>query len=399
MQEIVNLKRASELHEPGKPTISLALTVRPEISGTEIAQNLLPHVDEIVVVLLDDSSRQIWQEYLESLPIPGTLILGSPSSRPHLYFKDLPESYTEGKPLGDESHTGPYSELPIVADWSALRNLGLSRCGQEWRLALRDDEQLRYPEYLRHVCQSLDAHCRDVAYLPHQRGPRNHYRAVLVRNRPEISFEGAARESIEGGVRPAIVRGSLEITSPSCPLDDARDWKTLYAEARRSSWNVSPTNLLHLAKLADAACTPAIAEPAISTYLDNSLYPEERAWALSLRGERLEAEGKLEEAASSYRESLAEHAGWKAALRLSRATFKLARWQDCLDAYVTACSTLSHAHICDDGPESIANTLILLAGATSALGRQDEAKEICDKLRLLFPNSSKVQALCDLYCP
>jgi len=403
MPEIVTLKRDTDLNPGSSPTISLSLTVQ-SAETTSVLESVGPHVDEVVVVLAADATlREPWRVALRDHPLLKdkikTVVEVDPRSHPHLYETDRPETFLRGRPLGDETYLGIMTGQSFVADWSAARNLGWTLCSQEWRLALRDDESLDHPECLRDLCRSLDSHSRDVAFGSCFQGPRSRYTARLSRNVPGILFEGSARESLEGGLRPAIIEGSLSTQTTRSPSDLAREcaeiFRTLYAEARARSWDVPPANLLHLAQTSLLAGLKTVAPLAIRTYLDNSLYPEERAWACTLQGEIFENASDLTQAATWYESSLAEHPGWKSALRLSRIRFHQRQFQECVAAYDRAVENRHHHHLCDDGPESFDSTLLFVVVALAETGNVPAARLGCQRLRRAYPDSRKVAHLCE----
>jgi tetratricopeptide (TPR) repeat protein len=133
---------------------------------------------------------------------------------------------------------------------------------------------------------------------------------------------------------------------------------------------------------------------ALRTYLDNSLYPEERAWACALQGEIYEESADLHQAATWYERSLAEHPGWKSALRLARIRFHQRQFRECLTAYDRAVENRDHHHLCDDGAESFNAVLLYVAVALHETGKKDAAKLCCQRLRETYPNSSRVADLC-----
>jgi tetratricopeptide (TPR) repeat protein len=403
MLKIVELKTDAELSPANGPTVSLSLTVRSARSPSTLL-SVGSHVDEVVVVLaIAAEHREQWITTLDTNPLLRdkikTVIEVDPQTHPHLYEPDLPATFQLGNPLGDETYRGTATGKMFVSDWSAVRNLGWTRCSQEWRLALYDDENLDHPECLRDLCRSLDSHNRDVAYGSSSRDKRCRYAARLSRNFSGIRFEGSARESLEGGLRPTIVEGILSTrTTSASPSDLATEcsetFRTLYAEARARSWDVPLSNLLHLAQTSRHADMEPFAPLAVKTYLDNSLFPEERAWACAIRGEIYENASDLHQAAAWYEISLAEHPGWKSALRLARIRFHQKQFQECLAAYDTAVENNDHHHLCDDGDESWNATLLYVAVALHETGKKEAAKLCCQKLRETYPNSPQVADLC-----
>lgn len=405
LKDIV-LKRSDEIER--RPTVSLCLTSRL-LPLSESLETVGPYIDEMVLVLVDCSEnlREAFLRGLDHHPIlkdkPCTVVAVDYATHPHLYRRDVPETFDLGHPLAGEKYAGPFSGHPFVADWSAVRNLGFGRCSQEWRLCLEADEVLDNPGQVASSCFLLDEHKRDLGYSNRRRSDNlPHGRSVLAgklaRNLPEIYWEGAARETLEGSLRPAVLDNFLRTTerpSPLQRLDDAEVFKILYAEARATDWAIPPVNLLHMARTARHAGMTPFAATAVDAYLANSLYPEERAWACAIRGELLEEEGDFAEASRWYERSLAEHPGWKSFYRLSRSKFREKEWQACVEAYQGGLVNQDLVQLVDDGPESSDIALVLVATALHHLGRVSEAREASKALRLLFPSSQAVGKLCE----
>ena len=405
MTEIVVLQRDTDSAFVDSPTISLALTVRAG-DPSSVLEMIAPHVDELVVVNACElpDHRAAWNKYLAgyapSRNMPCTIVDVSSESHPHLYDVDAPGTFLRGRSLADESYRGIRAGERFAADWAGIRNVGWSRCTQEWRLALCDDEVLDSPECLRSLCRLLDCHRRDLAYGLLSCWGRTSYVARLARNLPGVLFGGSAREILEGGVRPAIVEGSLTTRAVAARLDaphaeEARSFRILYAEARRLDWEIPLCNFLHLAQLSGSVGQGSLAPAAISTCLENSLYPEERAWACSLRGEIYEFQGSYADAIASYERSLAESSGWKPALRLCRVLFRTGRYSECLDAYRRGLANQGHHHLCDDGIENFDSTLIYIAFALFKTGEVAASRQCCLRLRELYPQSKRVADLCE----
>ena len=402
------LKRPTEFEPSRRPTVSLSLTVRP---GDERAGSLLdsvgPWVDEIVVVAVDLPSSAV--DALKSHPVIGgknhAVTEVSLRSHPYFYARDAAETFAAGSSLAGEVYSGRCSGGYFVSDWSAIRNLGWSRCSCEWRLALDGNDVLLNPAYVASVCDVLDGHQRELGYLscsrPARAAPTRAATSSLVgrlgKNGSPVRWEGVAAETLEGSSKTAVVEGSLatvKSAGASTALEESDLFKVLYASARRRSWDVPPCDLLHMARTARFAGMPDFAEVAIRTYLESSLYTEERAWACAIRGELLEEREDYAGASTWYERSLAEHPGRKSAFRLCRSRFLEGRWQAALDAFEVG-RTSSFVHFVDDGKESGDESLILAAVALEKLGRVDEARKYGDVLRTLFSNNESVLRLCD----
>jgi len=396
-----------------KPTLALSLSTTtslfdsPTPQETLLTDALFKHVDEVVVVIVNFpvvvvdhpgvSTRSTDQLSLSLSPGKTMHVVGiNAESHPHLYRRDVEETFAAGDPLAGEKYPGPHTGEPFLADWASAMNLGWSRCSAEWRLGLCGGETVQDPETLVEHCRNLDENHRDVAHVSLEASPgRSSYPMRLARNLSAIGWEGAARPTIDGGIRPAILDGSPRIAcADGRGLQSDRDtFRALYADAREKRWNVQPTNLLHMAKTAEAAGLPDFAPLAIDAHLQVSLYPEERAWACALMGEHLEP-GDASSASRWYERSLEENPGWKSALRLCRSRFLEKKWDSCVKAYERAVELQEVLPLVDDGLENFPSSLVHVAAALHELGHLAEARLTCQILRSTYPDSKGIQALC-----
>jgi len=402
MSNIVEVNLSEPVDPSCKPTISISVTARSFETAARVARSV-PQADEAIAVVItnhatkeDVDGREI--EQLNSLLLadkPSTVLHISPSSHPDLFIPDVPDTYRVGHPLAGEEHPGPHDGRPLLRDWSEVRNLGLAMCSQEWRLVMTGNEVLAGPESLPKICAELNLHRRDVAYSPLRSGGGHVvHSARLTRNLPTMRWEGTARETLEGGTRPAVLDGPLRVRKTS--TDDDEVFSILYAEARARDWDVAPTNLIHLARSAwrvHGERMTDFCQAAIDMYLDQSLYPEERAWACAVMGEIRETQKRTKLALRWYERSVEEFPCWKSYYRLTRAHFREQRWQDCLDAYDKGLELADQVPLVDDGAETSKATLVHAACALHQLGRFTEASRAAETLRKLFPLSNTVTQL------
>jgi hypothetical protein len=382
-----------------KPTLSLSMVSRDLPAGLA---DVAPHVDEVIVTLFDCDDAQLGsvEQKMSSIPELAekntSLLRVSADSHPFLYLPDVEETYEAGESLAGESYPGPFSGSMFMADWAEMLNLGWSRCSAEWRLALHGNELMIAPETLIGRCWQLDEQRRDVAHVSVESESRRSSHPIrLARNLPAIRWEGTACSTIESGLRPAVLDGNPKIvpSKGSVLLTDLEAFRILYAEARSRRWNVHPVNLLHMAKTAKEAGMPDFAPLAIDAHLENSLYPEERAWACALRGELLETDD-ASEASRWYERSLDEHPGWKSALRLCRSRFAERKWRECVEAYRRATELQDRIPLVDDGCESFEASLVHAAASLHELGLRGEASAACQTLREIFPTSKAIATMC-----
>jgi tetratricopeptide (TPR) repeat protein len=406
--QTVLLRNSKEFCSREKPTVSLAILAKPDgLENTQLAIEVIPHVDEVVIVAVDISRRIVdsWKSHPLMTGKVSVVEINS-TTHPELYFKDEAESYSSGESLLGESFKGPFTGRHIIADWSKVRNLGWKRCTQEWRLSIDSDEELSNGEYISSLCHALNSSGCDLANLLSVRPVWNFaskqlgqvITGRLAKNGCPIGWTGETRELLEGGHSPAIIDGSLQIRQgiSSFSAEAALDcFKTLYANARLCNWNIAPCNLLYMAQLAHLAGMSEFAGPFISAYLESSLYTEERAWACALRGQQFETNGNYEQASAWYERSLLEHPGFKSAYRLCRVRHLERKWEECLAAFRKGCENNYFRHMVDDGVENNEQSLILATSALIQLGRMDEAEDHGKILRLIYPDNRSVIELCD----
>jgi tetratricopeptide (TPR) repeat protein len=402
---VVTLKRPEE-YADRKPTVSLVLLAEGDLERTKRLLGVVsPHVDEIVVVTAsaDGTNSAEIDSLLSGYSLAGksiTHIEVNPLTHPELFMADLPATYKVSNPLCGEQFEGPFTGRSLITDWAKVRNLGWRRCSQEWKIFLDCCDELSNPSYIVSVCDLMENYQSDIGYALYvsKDGAMNIRASRIAKNLPNIEWVGRINPALEGGAQIAFLDGSLITTRHPFPDQAGRNleaFKVLYARARWCNWQIPPGDLLWLARLSRYANLHSFAEAAIATYLDVSLYTEERAWACALQGELLEAKGDNEGASTWYERAIAEHPGYKSAYRLCRSRFKQQKWQACLDAFQIGLENDSFAHIVDDGSECKEKTLILVVAALQQLGRDSEAKENSDVLRRLYPNNQAILKLCD----
>jgi hypothetical protein len=403
------LKDSSTLLPGKRPTVSLVVLVKPgDTQVSQVFDNVVPHVDEVVLITVDASSEDI-KRMLGNLVFQGRSVNHvevNVARHPELYFKDVPESYSVGTPLDNEIFSGPFSGRSLIADWSKVRNLGWKRCSQEWRVMLDGDDMMISPAYIRSVCDVMNECGILLGYSSYIRPSRGLSGEVAVsslmgriaRNGGDVHWVGEARENLEGGYRSSVIEGSMVVVKSAATTNtesEIEQFKVLYAHARRNNWEIAPCNLLYMAKLSSLVGMQGFAESAITAYLATSLYTEERAWACALRGEMFESEGHYDMASYWYGKSMAEHPGFKSAYRLCRSSFREQKWQACLDAFQVGIENDEFVHMVDDGDEDKTRAFILAAASLAQLGRMEEAKSCGEILLQLFPKNETVQRMCE----
>jgi hypothetical protein len=379
---------------PGeRPEVSLC-SVLPDLLVPRELKTVLPYTREAVFVLVNQDPEESVRKQVQLL-LPDTdkvrVATLSPNDEPNLFLRDVPETYQKNKDLAGEEYRGPFTGQLLLADHSAARNRGLELCTSEWQLCLDADEVLLDPSQLPGACRQLDLHRRDSGYVARRYlgdVPRSSLEAKLVRNLPALHFEGSARETLEGSLRPTLLDGCLAAQTRPCSRP-GEAFKVLYAEARCLDWDVPLANLLHMARAADRSSMPTFAESAVDYYLSSSLFPEGRAWAYAIQGEFVEPSSPSE-ASRWYEKSLAEYPGWKSCFRLARSRFKEQKYRECAEAYATGTERHQVVQLEDDGADTAASTLVYMTVALHELGQKAEAVRSAEALKKLFPDNNTV---------
>jgi len=417
------LKRPEEFAPETRPTVSLHLLVKNgESCVGRLLRNVGPYIDEIVAVVNDttDKTEEILRSYAEERkqqqPSFNLIILPvTAETHPDLYILDVPETYEVGQPMVGEVYEGPFTGKPLLADWAGIRNLGWTQATKQWRLFLDADDVVLDPESIPGLCLALDeaqvdlacsryiyssSSSVDVSVDNKEDSKADSYRERLCKNEPYIAWYGITHEVIKGQQRTAHIDGNLIVrdmkdSSGAGIRSPGRCFKILYRHARMNDWMISPRNLLYLAMEVQFKL-PALAIAVLDKYMDCSLWPEERAWACSMRGEIHEkVEEDYELASSWYERSLREHPGTKAAFRLCRSRFHAGKWQEAIDAFQMGVENKVVMQLLDNGPVFEDMSKILVAAALAELGRTNEAKTMCSEALKSFPHNAALKALHD----
>ena len=405
----VVLARPEDLTATRCPTVALHLLVKNgESCVGRLLDNVGPYIHEVVAVVNDttDKTLEVLFDKCKQHDLALEIVEVTASSHPSLYIEDVAETYQVGSPLAGEVYEGPFTGKPLLADWAAVRNLGWILGRSEWRLFLDADDVVEDPESIPGLCLALEARGVDLATSRYQfrttadgRSQSDAFRERLVANVPTIAWEGRVHEVLKGQTLTAHIEGNLRIidmrdsTGPGL-RPPGRCFKILYHEARSKAWEVSPRTLIYLAMEAKRTM-PRFAEEVLNRYLEKSIWREERAWAMVMRGEICEAEENFEAASTWYRLSLLEHPGIKAAFRLCHTTFQQGDWQAAVDAYHLGMSNKSILQVVDSGAVFEDASKILMAAALRKLGRVAEAMSFCEEALRAFPANSALQTLHD----
>ena len=407
------LKRPEEFGA-GHPEISLHLLVKNgESCVPRLLENVGRYVDEVVAVVNDTTDRtvEILEAYARERRVGGRplrleTIEVSSGSHPQFYLIDEPSTYEVGESLAGETCPGPFTGRPLLADWSAARNLGWRRCTKPWILFLDADDVVADPESVWGLAAVLEAQGVEVAatryvYDAGSDGSSRSesYRERLARNLPHVSWTGPVHETLQGSRKTAHVQGNLVVRD--CKDSTGRDvrvpgrcLKILYHHARSRGWRVPPRILLYLA-LESRGDMPDFSLELVERYLETSAWPEERAWACAVAGEIVEGRRDFAGASAWYERSLAEYPGSKSAWRLCRTRFRENKWRDVVDAYEVGVASQPVLQLLDGGPAYGDMSKILVASAWEKLGETRKALAACEEALAVFPGNTNLVLLRD----
>ena len=400
----VKIDRPEDVSE--KPSIGLHLLVK---NGASVVDRLLdcvgPYLTEVVAVLNDctDDTQERLRQGCERHNLLSLYRVVTPSTNPNFYIRDVPETYEVGRSLVGEVMPGPFTGRPLLANWAAARNAGWGMGRARWRLFLDADDVVDDPHCLPGLCRLLDERGLTVAssryhydFAAGGRSRRDAFRERLARNLPEIVWLGEVHEVLTGYQKGEVthVDGSLVVRDRRDSRGagirlPGRNLKILYHRARSMGWKIGPRATIYLAAEARATM-PRLAERLLDTYLEESTWAEERAWACSMLGEMAEARDDFAKASWYYEKALAEYPGVVNACRLCHSRFLEGRWDDAVAAYDLAMRNKSYPQLLDGGEAHEDATKILVVGALRKLGRVAEAREMCRELAARFPRSAPI---------
>lgn len=350
--------------------------------------DLIRLFDETIVVSLCGDGNP----FLKPIEDSCSLINVNQKDFPDLFYTDSPSSFSNEK----FKWSGPYSDQKKILNWSRVRNLGFSRCSQEFRVVVFEDEIVSCPEKIQDLVNSMQELNSEVAYTKRTSSCVDGYVPRVTRNEPGIKWFGSVDETIDGITRYLVSDNHLKSKVFSTLDNHFEKLSSIYANSLVEKWNIYPRDLINLAKYSVPFFGIETGKSILSDYLDLSLHTEERAWACAVGGEIMEKVGDVEEAVVWYRRSMDEHPGWKSAMRLCRVLFHQQKFSDVLNVYSEGVQYSEEHHLIDNGNESIEKTLVLIAECNHRLGNKDEAIDNCRVLRSLFPGNEKINNFCNV---
>lgn len=404
-----NLRRPESFSPEDVPKVALhGLYKNAESVIGRLLDNVGPYVSEVVCALNDctDDTEKILRSWGKEHGKRVDITSITYESHPELYILDMPETYAMGRPLCGENFQGPFTKMPILADWSAARNLAWERCTADWKLFLDADDVLEDPESIWGLCEVLAVHRCDLALTKYHWAvnadglPRGtSYRERIAGSSENIRWIYPIHEVMYGSTKHVFVDGNVVAVDKrdSKGADiriPGRNFKILYHFARSHDWDVAPRTILQLAEAGKPM--PLFVREAIRVYLERSTWLEERAWAYRLEGETYEATEDWIDASKCYESALSEHPSAKAAFALCRSRYHQGKFEAAIKAYQIGCEHQDAVlQVLDDGPLYKDMSKILVADAWWRLGNKERALAMLAEARLAFPRIAPLAALED----
>ncbi len=411
MSDVITLARPEEL--PNRPSIGLHLLVKNGASVVgRLISSLAPYLTEVVAVLndCDDDTMTTIASCCLDRGLAVRFVEHGRRTNPENYIPDVAETYQVGRSLVGESYEGPFTGIPILADWAAARNAGWGVGTADFKLMLDADDEVADPHCLPGLCRLMDERGLDVLATRYHYGhtlsgvPRaDAFRERLVRNLPEIRWSGKVHECLAGydPTRVAHVDGNLvvhdrrdstgrEIRIPG------RNLKVLYHRARAGGWRLTPREMIYLAAEAKSVM-PILSARLVELHIEVSRWDEEKAWASTIMGEIYEAQEAYAMAAGWYERSLKLHPGVLAAMRLARVYFHMGMWAETISAYERGVFNKAYPQFLDGGQVFEDATKIFVAASLRKLGRLREAAEMSGDASRRFPESPALAQMAALH--
>jgi glycosyltransferase involved in cell wall biosynthesis len=401
-----HLRSPEEFSEDEVPKVALhGLIKNAESVIGRLLDNVGKYVSEVVVVLNDcsDDTEKMLLSWGKENSKRVDITKVTYESHPALYILDKPETYNVGRSLCGENFGGPFTDGPILADWSAARNIAWERCRADWRLFLDADDTLQDPYSIWGLCEALATNRVDLALSkyhwavgPDGKPKGASYRERLTSANENIRWIYPIHEVLYGSTKHAFIDGTLVTVDhrDSAGKDiriPGRNFKILYQFARSHDWDIGSRMMLQLAEAGKPM--PVFVREAIGIYLERSTWQEERGWAHRLLGETYEAEGNWVRASDCYEQALKEHPGSKAAFSLCRSRYHEGRFRECISAYEEGTKHSQILQVIDDGPLYADAAKILVADSWWRLGNSKKAAEVVKLAREAFPRSAPLAAL------
>jgi tetratricopeptide (TPR) repeat protein len=380
------------------PTLSLHMIVKNGQSVIARTLNhVLPYLSQVRIVLNDteDRTREVIAETMKARPeVEYDVQDITSASHPYLYIIDTPETYKGAGPsLSGEEFQGPFTEQPLLIDWSSVRNAGWESKAA-YRLQMDADDLLTAPETLPLALKAMEEVGADLAAAPYHinNSMRTVFRERLARTTPVIRWEGFVHDRLVGGLRRMLFEDLLYTvdmrdSKATGTRVVGRDFKALYFLARRAEWQVSLRHYLYLLQEARYLMPLEwVVGPLLERYRQEfeihgvpSRLPE-KAWVYTMVGELFEEKNDCAKALEWYEKALTADPTRNGYWRRCRAEYQLGHYTLCEEAYLAGHKCLVISSVLDVKPIPEPAIQVLVASAISELGRHGEAIAMLDKV-------------------
>ena len=277
-------------------------------------------VRELEVCYVDtgstDDTPEVIRRECATLGVSCSGVAVSPTSRPDLFFRDVPGSYGCYQAM-----VPSFTRRYYLRDWAAARNLGLELCRGRYVLKLDADDELVDPANLPAVLDHLDREGREIMVAPYEVMDRAFQPQVeyvtlqtrIWRRDPGVYFREVCHENVDWRRAPD---GSNWVLAPSGFVardhrdaqlirDPYRNYKVLLREyASRILQLQLPSDHLVI-YLADEAAevSPELANDLCSVLEAKTQHPTDEAWVCAIRARAFRNLGARELAMSEYARS------------------------------------------------------------------------------------------------
>lgn len=409
-EKSVVLKRPGDAKHPEISLFVLAKNAEQVIE--RLLDNVGPYIEEVVLVLNDttDLTAKIVASWCEINKKDHIIIPVTYENHPELYILDTKSTYDVGKTLCGEDYDGPFTEVPILAKWDIIRNLGWQQCTRRWRLFLDADDMVIDPQALPGLIEQLEEHHVELCHSRYFHDydtlgrPRDSaMRERLAINKPEIRWIFPIHEVLTGTQRICHLDGNFNVRDMKdnkglATRIPGRNFKILYHMARTNDWDVSPRTLVNLIMevrhMTDGG--PAMLEFAkelLKLYLSRSTWPEEKCWACTITAEMCAKMGEPDEAIRLFHLGLENHPAPKTAWLLAKAYFDQGKWEDVIAMFNLGVEHKTAHQTLNDGPLDEDKARILVASSYHSLGKEKQALENIELAMAAFPGNLALSLL------
>jgi hypothetical protein len=375
---------------PTQPTLSLHMLVKnaQQVISRTIS-HVLPYLSEVHVVLndTDDMTESEIMKTLAGSKVSGHIRHVNQKTHPEFYIHDVPETYEEAGPaLAGEEFLGPCTGQWMLADWSAVRNLGWSS-DADYKLQLDADDLLVAPESLPVALKAMHSVGADLVASPYHvhRTAKTVYRERIARSTPLIKWDGKIHDKLSGGLRRLLVEDLLVTVDMRDNKGTGtrvvgRDFKILYYLARKQGWKVSLRHYLYLIQEAKHLMPLGwVVGPLLDRYRqefdaygDPSRLPE-KSFVYSMMGDLFDEQEEWYEASRWYERAITAHPTKSGHWKLCKVLHLLGQFERCVSTWERSLVCNEVATVLDLTPTSEAGTKVIVANSLSLAGRHQEA--------------------------